>query len=174
MRRRIAAISPNAGRVFAGQMLTEVTSAARTATPAIGSTGRLQIVFFASSTPCAATVCASSRQGEPALPKDEPIVRCRLEDLPKGQTDWQRIDELTDEEIEAAVRDDPDAASLADEQWFARAQLVIPAHLKHLFVQIDEDLMTWFRQQGDDWPAKINAALREHVAGQRRRRKRAG
>jgi len=41
-------------------------------------------------------------------------------------------------------------------------------------VQIDEDLMTWFRQQGDDWPAKINAALREHVAGQRRRRKRAG
>lgn len=58
------------------------------------------------------------------MPKDERIVRCRFEDLPKGQTDWQRI----------------------DEQWFERAQLVIPAHLKHLFVQIDEDLMAWFRQ----------------------------
>ena len=108
------------------------------------------------------------------MPKDEGIFRCRLEDLPRGRTDWQRVDELTDAEIEAAVRDDPDAASIADEQWFERAQLVIPAHLKHLFVQIDEDLMICFRQQSDDWPAKINAALREHVAGQRRRRKRAG
>lgn len=108
------------------------------------------------------------------MPKDERIVRYSLESLPKGQTDWKRVDALTDQEIEASIRDDPDAASIGDEAWFERTQLVIPAHLKHLWVAIDEDLMAWFRQQGEGWPAKINAALREHVEARRKGRKRAG
>ncbi|MGH6920225.1 MAG: BrnA antitoxin family protein [Geminicoccaceae bacterium] len=134
----------------------------------------MKVVSFASSAPCAATACVSSRRGEPAVPKDERIVRHSLESLPKGQTDWKRVDQLTDEEIEAAIRDDPDAAPIADEAWFEKAQLVIPAHLKHLWVAIDEDLMAWFRQQGEDWPAKINATLREHVDGRRKGRRSAG
>jgi uncharacterized protein (DUF4415 family) len=108
------------------------------------------------------------------VPKDEPTVRYSLERLPKGQTDWKRVDELTDEEIEAAIRDDPDAAPICDERWFEKAQLVIPAHLKHLWVQIDEDLMAWFRQQGKDWPVRINTALREYVEARRKGRKTAG
>jgi uncharacterized protein (DUF4415 family) len=108
------------------------------------------------------------------VPKDERMVSYSLEGLPKGQSDWERVDRLTDEEIEAATRDDPDAAPISDEQWFERAELVIPADLKHRWVQIDEDLMAWFRQQGRDWPAKINAALREYVEGRRKGRRRAG
>ena len=108
------------------------------------------------------------------MPKDEPIVRRNLEGLPEGQTDWKRVDKLTDEEIEAAIRDDPDAAPICNEQWFEQAQLVIPPRLKHLWVQIDEDLMAWFRQQGKDWPARINTALREYVDARRKARKRAG
>jgi uncharacterized protein (DUF4415 family) len=108
------------------------------------------------------------------VPKEKRIVRHSLENLPKGQTDWKLVDELTDEEIEAAIRNDPDAAPIGNEQWFEQAQLVIPAHQKHLWVQIDEDLMAWFQQQGEDWPAKINAALREHLEVRREGRKRAG
>jgi uncharacterized protein (DUF4415 family) len=108
------------------------------------------------------------------VPKDERIVRYSLGSLPKGQTDWQRVDQLTDEEIEAAIRDDPDAAPICDEAWFDKAELVIPPPLKHLWVQIDEDLMAWFRQRGEDWRAKINAALREYVEAGRKRRKKAG
>jgi uncharacterized protein (DUF4415 family) len=104
------------------------------------------------------------------VPKEERTVRYRLEDLPKGQTDWNRVDKLTDKEIRTAIRDDPDAAPICNEQWFERAQLVIPAHLKHLWVQIDEDLLAWFRQQGEDWPAKINAALRQHVKARKGRK----
>jgi uncharacterized protein (DUF4415 family) len=106
--------------------------------------------------------------------KGGPIVRYDLDGLPEGQTDWKRVDELTDEEIEAAIRDDADAAPISDEQWFEQAQLVIPTHLKHLWVQIDEDLMAWFRQQGEDWPTRINTVLREYVEARRRPRKRAG
>ena len=52
------------------------------------------------------------------------IVRRSAEDLRNGNTDWARVDALTDEEIEAAVRDDPDAAPL-DLDW-SRAEVVIP------------------------------------------------
>lgn len=108
------------------------------------------------------------------MAKDERIVRYTLENAPKGKTDWERVKSLSDEEIEAAIRDDPDAAPICDEAWFERAELVIPAHLKHLWVQIDEDLIAWFRDQGKDWPTKLNAALREHVEAHLKRRQRAG
>lgn len=41
------------------------------------------------------------------------------------ETDWERIDALTDEEIEAAVASDPDAEFITREYW-ATAELVIP------------------------------------------------
>jgi len=59
------------------------------------------------------------------------IARTSLEEavrrLESGETstDWDRVDALTDEEIERAVADDPDA-ELLDEDWFRRATLVIP------------------------------------------------
>jgi uncharacterized protein (DUF4415 family) len=163
-----------AARVFTGPTFRHVDDRRTYGEIRYGCTGRWQVVSSASSTPCAANACASSRLGEPAAPKDERIVRSSLESLPKGQTDWARTDQMTDEEIATAIREDPDAAPISDEEWFERAQLVVPAHLKHLWVQVDEDLMAWFRQQGEDGPAKINAALREYVQGCRKRRKEAG
>jgi len=38
------------------------------------------------------------------------------EPLPKGDTDWTRIDAMTDEEVVAAALSDPDAQPLAAEQ----------------------------------------------------------
>lgn len=58
-------------------------------------------------------------------------VRMSLEEvvrrLESGITssDWERVDALTDEEIEAAIDEDPDAERLT-EDWFRRARLVIP------------------------------------------------
>ena len=59
------------------------------------------------------------------------IVRMSLEEAVrrlesgKTSTDWDRVDALTDEEIEQAVADDPDA-ELLTRDWFRRATLVIP------------------------------------------------
>lgn len=36
--------------------------------------------------------------------------------LPRGETDWARIDAMTDEEVLAAARSDPDAQPLTSEQ----------------------------------------------------------
>jgi uncharacterized protein (DUF4415 family) len=101
-------------------------------------------------------------------------VRYTLGNLPEGDTDWERVDRLTDEEIEQAIREDPDAAPIADQEWFRKAVLVIPPHLKHRWVQIDEDLMAWFRGQGEDWPARINEVLRTHLLQRGKTKRRAG
>jgi hypothetical protein len=53
----------------------------------------------------------------------EEVVR-KVESEGSG-SDWDRVDALTDEEIEQAVAKDPDA-ELLSEEGFKRAKLVIP------------------------------------------------
>ena len=50
--------------------------------------------------------------------------------LETAQTDWARFDAMTDEEIEAAARSDPDAAQPSTPAQLKRARRVSPA--KHL------------------------------------------
>ncbi|MDJ0601046.1 MAG: hypothetical protein QNJ37_19655 [Crocosphaera sp.] len=49
----------------------------------------------------------------------ENITRVSLEEWAtmKGQTDWDRVDAMTDEEIEQNALDDPDAQPIPDEMW---------------------------------------------------------
>jgi hypothetical protein len=39
----------------------------------------------------------------------------------KDRTDWERVDALTEEEIERAIANDPDAAPILDAEWFRKA-----------------------------------------------------
>ncbi|HEX8452761.1 MAG TPA: hypothetical protein VF647_11735 [Longimicrobium sp.] len=59
--------------------------------------------------------------------EDTMLVKRRLPDRRRGETNWARVDALTDQEIEAAVADDPDAPPLLDEEFWASAELVVPA-----------------------------------------------
>jgi putative transcriptional regulator len=44
------------------------------------------------------------------------VVRYSRDNLPPDKTDWTRLDAMTDEEIMAAGRSDPDAQPLTPEQ----------------------------------------------------------
>jgi hypothetical protein len=54
------------------------------------------------------------------------IVVRKLGDTEGDCTDWERADALTDEEIEQAVAEDPDA-ELLDAEWFRTTELVVPS-----------------------------------------------
>jgi len=54
------------------------------------------------------------------------IVRRSLRTLRKGKTNWRRVSRLTDYAIERAIRNDPDAAPILDEEWFSKAVIVYP------------------------------------------------
>ena len=72
-----------------------------------------------------------------------------------SRTDWERLSRMTDEEIDYS-----DIAPLTD-AFFARARLVLPNA-----VELDPDVLAWFRRQGRDYPARINQVLREYIERQ--------
>ena len=84
----------------------------------------------------------------------------------KSQTDWARVDALTDKEIEEAVRNDPDAAPL-DIDW-SEAVLVIPPKKKAISIRVDEDVLNYFKRQGAGYQRRMNAVLRSFVEQKRK------
>lgn len=84
----------------------------------------------------------------------------------KSQTDWAAVDALTDDEIEKAARNDPDAASL-DVDW-SDAVLVIPPKKKAISIRVDEDVLDYFKHEGTGYQRRMNAVLRSYVEQKRK------
>jgi uncharacterized protein (DUF4415 family) len=86
----------------------------------------------------------------------------------KGKTDWAAVDALTDEEIEEAVRNDPDAVPL-DFDW-SDAVLVIPPKKKAISIRVDEDVLDYFKKEGVGYQRRMNAVLRSYMQQKRKKR----
>lgn len=70
------------------------------------------------------------------------------------ETDWARIDAMSDAEIDTS-----DIPPLT-EDFFKRAKVRRPTHTVAVTVQVDPDVLDWFKAQGDDYERRMNAALR--------------
>jgi uncharacterized protein (DUF4415 family) len=103
--------------------------------------------------------------------KKENIVTRKWGDRRKGKTDWARVDALTDEDIAKAVADDPDAAPI-DIDW-SDAVLVIPTRKKAISIRVDEDVLEFFKKEGDGYQRRINAVLRSYMQQKAKPKKRA-
>ena len=77
----------------------------------------------------------------------------------RSRTDWARVDALTDADIEAAIRDDPDAAPELNADWFASATLVMPERKEQISIRLDRDVLEHFRRY-PRYQTQINAILR--------------
>lgn len=85
----------------------------------------------------------------------------------ESQTDWEALEEKTDEEIREAVESDPDAYFL-DEDWFEAATFVDPsAEKERISIRLDKDILEFFRACGRGYQSRINKVLREYVAVRR-------
>jgi uncharacterized protein (DUF4415 family) len=74
-----------------------------------------------------------------------------------------RLRGLTDAEIEKAVQSDPDAAPILDDEWFAKAKVVLPRKKTPVSVRVDQDVVDWFKAQGARYQTRINAVLRAYM-----------
>jgi uncharacterized protein (DUF4415 family) len=72
-----------------------------------------------------------------------------------SETDWERVDALTDEQIDTS-----DIPPLS-ERFFQRARIRMPK--RTVTVQVDADVLAWFEAQGDDYEQRMRAALRLYV-----------
>ncbi|MBC7150410.1 BrnA antitoxin family protein [Ciceribacter selenitireducens] len=105
---------------------------------------------------------------------EENITRVTLDEIlarrargEKSKTDWARVDALTDEDIERAMRDDPDWQDLMDIDW-SKAEIVIPQKKKAISIRLDEDIVNFFQASGKGYQTRINAVLRHFITEQKR------
>lgn len=113
----------------------------------------------------------SSRRGARDATSDENITIVSRDSPRKGKTDWARVDALTDEDIAKAVANDPDAVPI-DIDW-SDAVLVIPARKKAISIRVDEDVLDFFKKEGDGYQRRINAVLRSYMQQKAKPKKRA-
>ncbi len=77
-----------------------------------------------------------------------------------SQTDWERVDKRRDEDIDFS--DSPEVTP----EMFAKAVLrkgLKPVSRKtQVTLRIDEDVLTWFKQQGKGYQTRINALLKAY------------
>lgn len=105
---------------------------------------------------------------------DERIVRYSADEIREmiargeSKSDWQRIDAMTDEEIEASIRDDPDWAG--EETDWSKATLVYPISKQALSIRVDRDVIDFFKAEGKGYQTRINAVLRRFMQEELKRR----
>jgi uncharacterized protein (DUF4415 family) len=104
--------------------------------------------------------------------KKERIITRRWGDRRKGKTDWARFDAITDGELEASIANDPDWAEFKNVDW-SDAVLVIPAKKKAISIRVDEDVLDFFKKEGDGYQRRINAVLRSYMQQKAKPKKRA-
>ena len=78
------------------------------------------------------------------------------------KTDWKRIDELRDEEIDYS--DIPKAG--AD---FFKNAIFWPGPKKQITLRVDPDVLTFFRKHGRGYQTTINAVLRKYMEARKER-----
>lgn len=89
----------------------------------------------------------------------------------EGRTNLKRLDSITDKEIEAQMRDDPDWMDAIDVDW-ANAAVVYPVSKSAVSIRLDSDVLDFFRATGKGYQTRINAVLRHFM--QESRNKKAG
>lgn len=101
------------------------------------------------------------------------IVRYTEEELRnmKSQTNWKRVESMTDEELTANALSDPDNPPLPDD-FFEKAKRVrlddlLPETKERVCIRLDRDVLAWFRaQKKKGYQTAINAVLRAFIESQ--------
>jgi uncharacterized protein (DUF4415 family) len=96
------------------------------------------------------------------------ITKTSLGQGGKGQTDWARVDALTDEELTQAMADDPDTFE-PGLGWLEHAMILRPGQPKiRVTAYFDQEVVEWFRAQGRGYQTRMNAVLRAYMEGVRK------
>lgn len=74
-----------------------------------------------------------------------------------SETDWEALASMTDDEIDYS-----DIPPLSD-TFFRRAKVWRPQPKVAVTVELDADILEWFKEEAGDWEAIIQIALRLYV-----------
>ena len=77
----------------------------------------------------------------------------------KGKTDWAKLAAMQDRDINFTK----DAPRTAPADWanaVAHRGLPLPSRKAQIALRVDEDVLTWFREQGAGYQTRMNAVLK--------------
>src|SRR5258708_6060270 len=119
--------------------------------------------------PSTSAAGSSAPEGQDEM-TEEHITRVSLKQARKmkSETDWARLDAMTEEEIDRAAAEDPDNPPMTEEDW-KNARVVWPQGKAPVTLRLDKDIIAWFKHQGRGYQTRINAVLRAFVEAQKPR-----
>ena len=99
--------------------------------------------------------------------KGERIVRRTLADRKQGRTDWQRLRDMTEAEVDRGAQSDPDNPPWTEAE-LRNARLVLPAGEAKipLSIRLDREVIDYFKAQGPGYQSRIGAVLLSYVRSQ--------
>ncbi len=80
-----------------------------------------------------------------------------------SKTDWERIDAMTDEELDYS--DNPPL----DEDFFSEA-ITWRGNKQQITLRLDQDVLDFYRRQGKGYQTTINSVLRKYMEAQKKRK----
>ena len=86
---------------------------------------------------------------------------------PEDRTDLERLDRMTEEEIEEASRSDPDSLLLEDCD-LSTLRVVMPEPKKAISLRVDPEVLNFFKSFGKGYQTRMNAVLRAYMEAQQR------
>ncbi len=102
-----------------------------------------------------------------AKPTTEPSSP-EADSLPnKDMTDWTLLRQMSDEEVDARAADDPDAQP-TDADFWQDATIRLPSGKTRVYLDLDNDVLAWFKARGKAYGQRMNEALRSFVEQQQR------
>jgi uncharacterized protein (DUF4415 family) len=78
----------------------------------------------------------------------------------KSQTDWDRADKLQDNNID--ISDNPEVTPEMFAKSIVRKGLKPVKRKTQVTLRIDEDVLTWFKNQGSGYQTHINSLLKAY------------
>ena len=87
----------------------------------------------------------------------------------RDRTNLKRLDSLTDEEIEQAVRSDADTL-LLEECDMASLEVIMPKRKQSISLRVDSDVLAYFKSFGKGYQTRMNAVLHTYTQAQQSRK----
>lgn len=89
--------------------------------------------------------------------KKENIVQRQLgEGLETSKTDWNKLNNISNEDIDCS--DIPEC----DADFWADAKIATPPEKQQLTIRVDKDVLDWMKSYGKGYHTRINAVLRSY------------
>ncbi len=77
--------------------------------------------------------------------------------IAESRTDWKRLEKMSDRDIDFS--DIPEL----DANYFRSAKVRMPRTKKAVSIRLDQDVLDWYKRQGQGYQTRMNAILRTYM-----------